>query len=470
MKNVKGKMFLSASAANLRVSAVRVSIALALAAFVVASSVSAQQTRATSAGSSANVQIPQGVFAIRTARIVTVSGADIESGTLVIRNGRIEAIGANVAVPNGAQIIDGRGLSVYPGMIDLGTSLGLVEIASGAPGTVDLTEIGDMNPNVAAYVAVNPHSANIPVTRVNGITAALTMPQGGIISGQASFINLYGMTPAEMAIERTSALVIQFPRLSGGGGQFAFARVAGPANIAEATRTRDTQIDRIRRILRDAEAYGQAQDAFTKDSTLPRPNRDIVLASLVPYVRGERPVLMRADRESDIRGAIRFAEEMKLKPIILGGNEAHKAAQFLREKNVPVILTGVLDLPAREDDHYDVLYENAAKLQAAGVRFCISTGDTGANVRDLPYHAGMSASFGLPRAEALKAVTLYPAQIIGVADRVGSLEAGKIANVVVTDGDLLEARTRVRHLFIQGRQIPLTSRHTELFDQFKDRK
>lgn len=443
---------------------------LVLCALVLSGSAAAQQTRATNAGSSANVQIPQGVFAIRGARIVTVSGADIESGTLVIRNGRIEAVGANVAVPTGAQTIDGRGLSVYPGMIDLGTSLGLVEIASGAPGTVDLTEIGDMNPNAVAFVAVNPHSANIPVTRVNGITAALTMPQGGIISGQASFINLYGMTPQEMALERTAALVIQFPRLSGGGGQFAFARTAGPANIAEATRTRDTQIDRIRRILRDAEAYGRAQDAYTADRTLPRPNRDIVLASLVPYVGGKRPVLMRADRESDIRGAIRFAEEMKLKPIILGGNEAHKAATFLREKNVPVILTGILDLPAREDDHYDVLYENAAKLQTAGVRFCISTGDTGANVRDLPYHAGMAASFGLSRAEALKAVTLYPAQIIGVADRVGSLEAGKIANVVVTDGDLLEARTRIRHLFIQGRQIPLTSRHTELFDQFKDRR
>ncbi|HEV7376990.1 MAG TPA: amidohydrolase family protein, partial [Pyrinomonadaceae bacterium] len=143
---------------------------------------------------------------------------------------------------------------------------------------------------------------------------------------------------------------------------------------------------------------------------------------------------------------------------------------LLKEKNVPVILTGVLDLPPREDDFYDVLYENAAKLQQAGVRFCISTGDSGAHVRDLPFHAGMSAAYGLPRMEALKAVTLYPAQIMNVADRMGSIEAGKMANLVITDGDILEARTHVRYLFIAGRQLPLTSRHTELYEQFKNRR
>nr|MBA2339823.1 amidohydrolase family protein [Pyrinomonadaceae bacterium] len=167
---------------------------------------------------------------------------------------------------------------------------------------------------------------------------------------------------------------------------------------------------------------------------------------------------------------VRFAEEMKLRPIILGGNDAWKAAQFLKEKNVPVILTGILDLPSREDDAYDLLFENAAKLQAAGVRFCISTGDTGAHVRDLPYHAGMAAAFGLPRAEALKAVTLYPAQIMGLADRMGAIEAGKVANLFITDGDPLDARTNVRYLFIGGRQIPLTNRHTELYEQFKNRR
>ena len=143
---------------------------------------------------------------------------------------------------------------------------------------------------------------------------------------------------------------------------------------------------------------------------------------------------------------------------------------LLKEKNVPVILTGILDLPTREDDFYDVLYENAAKLQQAGVRFCISSGDSGANVRNLPFYAGMAAAFGLPKAEALKAVTLYPAQIMNVADRLGSIEVGKMANLVVTDGDLLETRTAVRYLFIDGRAVSLDSRHTELYDAFKNRK
>ena len=161
---------------------------------------------------------------------------------------------------------------------------------------------------------------------------------------------------------------------------------------------------------------------------------------------------------------------MKLKAVIIGGSEAWKAADVLKQRNVPVILDSVLNMPLREDDPYDSLFENASKLQAAGVRFCISTGDSGAHVRDLPFNAGMAAAYGLPKAEALKAVTLYPAQILGVSDRVGSIEQGKLANLVVTDGDLLEARTHVRYLFIAGRQIPLVSRHTMLYDQFKDRK
>lgn len=414
---------------------------------------------------------PQATYAIRHARIVTVSGPEIEDGTVVIRNGKIEAVGANVSVPAGAQEIDARGLVVYPGMIDAGTSLGLVEIPTGAPGTVDLSEVGDMNPNAQALIAVNPHSAHVGVTRVNGVTTVLVMPRGGIISGQAAIINLDGTTQWEMSLVPAAALVIDYPRVSMGGGPFAFLQAQQqPPNIAEAVRARDRQVEQLRRMLRDAEAYARAHEAYARDSrNVPRPDRNVVLEALVPYVRGERPVIFLADREQEIRAAIRFAEEMKLRPIILGGNDAWKVAQLLREKNVPVILNGVLDLPMREDDPYDVLFENAAKLQRAGVRFCISTGDTGAHVRDLPYHAGMAAAFGLPKEEALKAVTLYPAQILGIADRVGSIEPGKIANLVVADGDLLEARTNIRYLFINGKQIPLVSRHTELYEQFKDR-
>ena len=413
---------------------------------------------------------PRGTYIIRNARIVTVSGADVENGSIVIRDGKIEAVGANLSAPSGAQSIDGRGLSVFPGMIDAGTNMGLVEVPQGANGTVDTAEVGEFNPNARAIIAINPHSAHIAVTRVEGITNTLSSPAGGLISGQSALINLLGTTPKEMAVVSTSTLVINYPRIAGGGGGGFGGFQQQPQNLSETLAANEKQLDQIRKVLRDAESYGRSQDAFAKDLSLPRPDRNVVLESLVPYVRGERPVIFRADREAEIRGAIRFADEMKLKPIILGGNDAWKVATLLKEKNVPVILTGVLELPSREDDPYDTLYENPAKLQQAGVRFCISTGDAGAEVRNLPYNAGMAAAYGLPKADALKAVTLYPAQILNVADKLGSIEPGKMANIVIADGDLLEPRTHVRYLFIDGRQVPLTSRHTELNDAFKNRK
>jgi imidazolonepropionase-like amidohydrolase len=409
-------------------------------------------------------------YLIRNARIFTLAGPVIENGTILIRNGKIEAVGTSVAAAPGAQEIDGTGLNVYPGMIDAGTSLGLSEIELGANGGVDTTEVGELNPNASAFNAINPHSAHVNVTRVNGITSAVTLPLGGLISGQAALINLDGSTVPEMAVLRSAALVINFPRAAtddGGGGFFA---PPTEVPITEAISTRDKQVERLRKMLRDAEAYARAQDAYERDKSLPRPSQSVVLASLVPYVRGERPVIFRADREPEIRAAVRFADEMRLRAIILGGSEAWKAAALLKERNVPVIVTSVRNLPPLEDDYYDVLYANPAKLKEAGVRFCISSGDAGPEVRDLPYHAGMAASFGLAREEALKAVTVYPAQIMGVGDRLGTIEVGKVANLSIADGDLLDARTHLRYLFINGRQLPLTSRHTELYEQFKDRK
>ena len=411
---------------------------------------------------------PQRAFAIKNARIVPVAGPEVQNGTLIIRNGKIEAVGPNVSIPAGAEVIDATGLSVYPGMIDAGTSMGLMEVPQGAAGTVDTAETGDMNPNAMAIVAVSPYSAHIAVTRVNGITSVITMPAGGIVSGQAALINLAGTTPKEMAVVPSAALVINFPRAATSTFDAFFNRQ--PANLTEAITARDKQVEELKKLLVDSLAYGRAQDAYAADAKLPRPNRNAMLESLVPFARGQRPVIFRVDREVDIRRVLTFADEMKLKPIILGGYDAAKVATLLKQKDVPVIVTGVLALPQQEDDFYDVLYETPAKLREAGVRFCISTGDSAPEVRDLPYNAGMAAAFGLTHDEALKAVTLYPAQIFGVGDRMGSIEVGKIANLVVTDGDLLDARTHTRYLFIDGRQLPLTSRHTELYDAFKNRK
>jgi imidazolonepropionase-like amidohydrolase len=412
---------------------------------------------------------PLPTYVIRNARVVTAAGADLDNGSIIVVGGRISAVGASVTAPAGAQEIDARGLTVYPGMIDLGTNMGLLEVPS-VGATSDTQELGEMNPNISAVWSINPSSSHIDVTRVNGVTSVLSMPSGGIISGQAAFINLAGSTPREMAVVPEAALVVEFPRIGGGGGGFA-ALLAQQGISQDALAQRDRRIEELRRMLRDAEAYGRAQDAYSKDpKNVPRPTPDLKLAALVPYVRGQRPVIFRAEREREIRAVVRFAEENRLKPIIIGGSDAGKAASFLKEHNVPVILDSVLNLPLREDDAYDSLFENAAKLQAAGVRFCISTGDSGAHVRDLPFHAGMAAAYGLPKDEALKAVTIYPAQIIGVASQMGSIEQGKVANLVIADGDLLEPRTNIKYLFIGGRQIPLVSRHTILNDQYKDRK
>jgi len=440
---------------------------LALTVMMLAATAAAQQP-----GNPTNQQgvtPPRGTYVIRNARIITVSGADIENGSIVIRDGKIEAVGTSVNVPAGAQSIDGHGLSVYPGMIDAGTSMGLVEVPQGANGTVDTSEVGEFNPNSRAIIAVNPHSAHIGVARVEGITNVVSAPTGGLISGQATLINLLGTSPKEMAVVPNAALVINYPRLGGGGGG-GFGGFQQQVNLADALTAGERQLEQIRKMLRDGEAYGRARDAYAKDSSLPRPDINVVLEALVPYVRGQQPVIFRADREAEIRGAIKFAEEMKLKPIILGGDDAWKVASLLKEKNVPVILTGIFGLPGREDDPYDVLYESASKLQQAGVRFCISSGDPGAEARNLPMYAGMASAYGLSKADALKAVTLYPAQIMNVADRLGSIEVGKMANLVVTDGDLLEIRTHIHYLFIDGRKVQLTSRHTELNDAFKDRK
>jgi imidazolonepropionase-like amidohydrolase len=411
---------------------------------------------------------PQGTFAIRGGRIITVSGADIPNGTIVISGGKITAVGANVQAPAGAQVIDASGLLVYPGMIETGSSVGLSEIGQGAVATVDISEVGSFNPNAQAFYGIDPHSAHVGVARVVGITTVVSRPTGGIMSGQAALINLAGDTPPKMAVVPRAALVIELPRSGFGGRGFARA-AAQQGNPADASRTRQLQMDSLRAMLRDGEAYGRAQAAYAKDKSIPRPAHDVVLESMLPALNGQMPVIFPADRANDIRDAVTFAEEMHLKPIILGGQEAPTVAAFLKQHNVPVVVTAVMHLPSREDDPYDINYTIPAKLAAAGVQFAISTGDRGSEIRTLPYNAGMAAANGLSKTDALKAVTLWPAQIFGVGDRMGSIDVGKMANVIVTTGDILEAKTDTKYLFIDGRPIPLDTKHTQLNSQFKDR-
>ncbi len=419
-------------------------------------------------GSEQNQNGRAGTFAIVGARIVTVSGATIENGTVVIQNGKIAAVGANAAIPAGAEKIDGKGLSVYPGMIDAATNLGLLEIGQGVNASVDIAETGSMNANARAIKGINPHSAHVEVTRVNGVTTVLSYPTGGVIAGQAAVINLTGATQDAMAVVPDFGLVINFPRIStfggfGGGGRRTI-------EFSDAVKLRDKQLDELKKLFTDAENYLRARDAYAKDNTLPYTATDERNDAMAPYIRGERPVIFIAERERDIRGVAKFVAEHKLKGIIVGGMEAWKAADELKKNNISVVYTNIYALPVLDDNPYDELFVAPSKMQAAGLKYCISTGNDGAMVRDLPYQAGIAAGFGLSKEDALKSVTLYPAEVLGLADKMGSIDAGKIANLVVTDGDMLEPRTNVKYVFIDGRMMPLTSRHTELFDSFKDRK
>ncbi|MGH9936714.1 MAG: amidohydrolase family protein [Blastocatellia bacterium] len=410
-----------------------------------------------------SAQQPSNVLAIRNAKIVTVTGATIERGTVLIRDGKIAEAGARVTVPGNAKIIDATGLSVYPGLIDCGTSLGLTEIGS-IQETRDTTELGDFNSHMRAIVAVQPHSELIPVSRANGVTTAITRPSGRLVSGQAALINLDGWTWQEMTLKAPAAMAMEYPRAPRGRGA-AFLPAEATANVAQ---LRERQLTALRQKLEDAQAYAKAKEARAADKSLPARPVDHVLEALIPVVKGELPVLMIANSERDIKGAIEIADKYKLKLIISGADDAWKVAPQLKEKNIPVIIGPVTDLPNNEDDDYDLNFSHAGKLSKAGVRFAFQTADA-AYVRNLPYQAGTSAAFGLPKDEALKAVTIYPAQIFGVDKLIGSIEAGKMANLIVTDGDPLEFKTNVKHMFINGKPVDLSSRHTKLYDKFNAR-
>jgi imidazolonepropionase-like amidohydrolase len=430
---------------------------LFLAAALVASSAFAQSVIINSPGK-------KPLVAIRNATIVPVTSATISNGTIVFDHGVITAVGANVAIPANATIIDGTGLFVYPGLIDSGSHVGLEEI-SAVPGTVDTAELGDINPNARAEIAVNPHSNVIPVTRVNGITTVVTEPEGGIISGSSAMIQLAGWTPQEMTLKAPLAMHIHFPRLRNNS----FDEVPQDEEAAkEAAKNYTKQIDKLRDVLKDAQAYAKAAAARTNHPDIRRNDRDVILEALVPVLEGREPVVMHANLERDIRAALKFADEFKLKVILADAEDVARVIPELKSRNIPVILGPILSLPPREDDPYDLVFTNARTLNDAGILFAIQSQDAH-NARNLPYNAAACAAFGLPKDVALRSVTIAPAQIFGLADKIGSLETGKLANIIVTDGDPLEIVTHVRRLFIGGEEITLDTNQTLLWEKFKSR-
>lgn len=401
--------------------------------------------------------------AIVNARVYPVSGPVLERGTVLIQGDRIAAVGASVKVPAGAKVIDGRGLRVYPGMIDGLTRLGLGEIGAVRESN-DATDLGSLNPQLRAYDAIHPASEHIPVTRVNGITTVLSVPSGDLLAGQAALINLDGWTVEEMVVRKSAGLAGRVP--SGrSGARFEASDFSYRGGPAEDSRPEtEARLKALTDLLDQARHYLVAREA-TPGTTI---RHDAKLEALTPLLRGTVPLLWQANSRGEIRRAVEYADRQRLRLVILGGAEAAKITSLLKEKDVPVIYGPLQRLPTHEDDPYDLPYATPAILARAGVRFAISAGDT-SKARNLPFEAGTAAGSGLSEAEALRAITLYPAQILGVGDRLGSLEPGKLANLVITDGDLLEIRTQVRQVFINGRPIPLESKHTRLWEKYRDR-
>jgi imidazolonepropionase-like amidohydrolase len=397
-------------------------------------------------------------YVLLHATVHPVSGPAIPDARLEVRKGRIVAVSKAGSGGGAGRTIDATGLHVYPGLIDAGSVLGLTEVDS-ARETRDFAEGGDFQPDLRAGIAINPDSELIPVTRANGVTAVLTRPTGSLIAGQSALINLFGWVPREMTLVDPLALHVQLP---GGFPGIGRGTPFGRVSLAVARKQREAKVRRLRELFRQALVYEAARKESSERPANPR------LEALVPYAKGLRPVIVQADRLRDIREALKLADDLKLKLILSGGLDAWKVADELKKRDIPVILGPTMAMPAEQHDPFDAPFAGAAKLHKAGVRFCIRS-QGGSNTRNLPYEAAMAVSYGLPVEEGLKAVTLYPAQVLGVADRLGSIDKGKVANLVLTDGDVLQASTRVVGLFIGGRPLAPTSKHTRLYERYRER-
>lgn len=411
-------------------------------------------------------------YAITGARIVTVAGPVIERGTVVIRNGLIEAVGANVSPPPDARVIDGTGLTVYPGLIDANSSLGIPAPTpsprpTASPGAAQLpaflaqpapsfsapnsSQPPGLQPEVMAADLIRPGGEQIEAARSAGIAAALTAPREGIFIGQSALINLAGDTPQQMIIRSPVALHIGFTPLRGG---------TYPGSLMGVFAA-------IRQMFLDAQRYDQAWQTYERNPRgLRRPEPDKSLAALVPYVKGQLPVVMYADTEREIRRALDLAQEFNLKAIIAGGTEAWKVADRLRQQRVPVLVS--LNFPRRttaanpeaDPEPLRVLRlrveapRNPARLAAAGVSFAFQSGGL-TNMADFLNNAARAVENGLAREEALRAMTIRAAEILGVADRLGTIEPGKIANLTITRGDIFDRNRRIAYVFIDGRPAEL---------------
>ena len=396
-------------------------------------------------------------WAITNARIVTVSGAVIPKGTIVIKGNRIQAVGANVAVPSGAKVVDAAGANVYPGFIDAATDIGIREPG---PGNYDDTaEFTSWNQALRTRTAYQWDSDAIPVARAEGITTIGVTPGGGVISGSMPVMNLDGWSWEEATLRQSAGLVMTFPGGGGGRGGGGGGGGAGATGAAGAAGQPDP--------LAPLNAMLERAAVYAKQPAATRPT-DLTLEPFLPILNRSQALVVSANTERSVREAIAWAERQRVRIVIRGGSDLQRSAALLKEHDVPVILSSVLTLPQREDAFHAYSYQAPGVLAKAGVRFAFSSGGYQFS-RNIPFQAGRSVAWGLDHDAAIKAMTLDAAKILGIDAEVGSIEAGKLANLVIVKGEPLEIRSLIQHVVIAGRDIPLTSKHTELYRRFMNR-
>lgn len=404
----------------------------------------------------------QGVFALTNAQIVVSPTDTISSGTVVIRDDSIAAVGSGVAAPNDAEVIDCSGQTVYAGLIDGGTRLGIEEVGSLSE-TQDFNEIGEVTAHMNALTAVNPNSVHIPVTRVHGITTVITEPSNGMLPGTAALIDLHGYTPRQMHAAGVTLTKLDFPSV----GRQGPSDDRSPETIEKESQK---ALDKLNEVWDKAERYARIDSSVTAAEGRRQPEYIPAMEGLLPVIRGEQPLMITANAASDISAALDWAEERGVldQVILSGAMEGWRVADEIAEAGVPVLVGSVMQPPSRESDRYDRAYETPSLLRDAGVTVALRSGKT-ENVRNLVFHAGFAASHGLGKSGALRAVTTAPAEIFGIDDLVGTVEAGKKANLFVADGDPFQPTTDVQHLFIEGYKLPLENRQTKLRDEFLNR-
>ncbi|MFH1699889.1 MAG: amidohydrolase family protein [Candidatus Zixiibacteriota bacterium] len=387
----------------------------------------------------------------------TISNGLMEHSDILFENGRITNIGINLTLPDNTEIIDVTGQEVYPGIIAPATSIGLSEIGA-VRATNDTREIGVINPNVKSRIAYNPDSEIIPSVRAHGITTVLVVPGGSVITGISSLINLDGWTVEDAAEKIDLGLHVNWPGVSGGGGRY------GRRQNPEQQRERQMQArEDLYQIFRDARTYYNARQT---DAEMKIDER---WEAMMPIFSEGMPVFITANDYRQIEQAVSFSKEFGLKIIISGGGDAWMCTELLKENDIPVITRYVEGTPQRSDEAYDMAFTLPAMLAEGGVKFCIGqTGGTG--TRNLPFQAGRAAGNGLTREEALRAITLSTAEILGVADDLGSLEIGKKATIVISEGDIMDMITQNVILeYIEGRKVDLNNKHKELYEKYRQK-